>query len=203
MTTTPPPRRRPPPGASGEFVRSAGFAAAKGAGLVALAVIIGIVLLQVVDDGSSGPVVDGAVDIPETTATSGPDATTDTTTSTSPTPPAHSPEEVRVLVLNGGAPSGSAGRMSDTLRSSGYVNQPVAAGDDNEDREGNAVMCREGYEGDAEALSIAVGPGTLVVPFREPPPPSSDQADCVVIVGSPVDTTATTTAAAATTAAPG
>lgn len=171
--------------AGGDFARSAGFAAAKGAGLIAAAVIAGIVLLQVVDDGSSGPVSADDDGTPaSTTTTIGPDDTSPTTTGGSDTPE-RAAEEVRVLVLNGGAPSGSAGNMSEQLRSVGYVNQPVQAGDDDQDREGNAVMCNEGFDREAETLAIAVGPGTQIVPVREPPPPDSDQADCVVIVGAP------------------
>jgi hypothetical protein len=168
----------------GDFARSAGFAAAKGAGLIAAAVIAGIVLLQVVDDGSSGPVSANDDDTPADTTTTSEPVDTSPTTGGNDTPErAH--EEVRVLVLNGGAPSGSAGNMSDQLRAVGYVNQPVQAGDDDQDREGNAVMCNEGFDREAETLAIAVGPGTQIVPMREPPPPDSDQADCVVIVGAP------------------
>lgn len=172
---------------SGEFARGASFAAAKGAGLVGLAVIVGIVLLQVVDDGTSGPVVSaGDGDAAATTTTTPSEATT--TTTTVPTP-ARPPEEVRVLVLNSGGPSGSAGNMSTALQDIGYVNQPVpASNDDAPDRVGNAVMCRDGFESEAEALANVAGQGeepAEVVPFRDPPPPESDQADCVVLVGSP------------------
>ena len=41
------------------FGRSVAFSAARGAALIGLAVIIGIVLLQVIDDGTSGPIGDG------------------------------------------------------------------------------------------------------------------------------------------------
>ena len=37
------------------FGRSVAFSAARGAALIGIAVIIGIVLLQVIDDGTSGP----------------------------------------------------------------------------------------------------------------------------------------------------
>jgi hypothetical protein len=186
------PRRGAPGSGSGEFARSAGFAAARGFALIAIAVAIGVVLLQVVDDGTSGPADAGSEPTTETSA--GPSSSATTTTTAAAQEPARSPEEIRVLVLNGGAPSGSAKNVSDVLKGVGYVNQPVDPTDDDETRDGNAVMCRTGFDQEASMLALAVGTSTEIVPFRDPPPPSSDQADCVVIVGTPVSAGTTTPA---------
>ena len=54
------------------FGRSVAFSAARGALLIGVAVIIGIVLLQVIDDGTSGPIGDGgSVSAGGTTDTTG------------------------------------------------------------------------------------------------------------------------------------
>ena len=82
---------------------TAGFSAARGAALVAIAVIIGIVLLQAIDDGNDGPVGDGGTASTTTTTTptstdsSGSAARTTSTTKAAPLPPA----QVTVRVLNG------------------------------------------------------------------------------------------------------
>ncbi len=51
------------------FGRSVAFSAARGALLIGIAVIIGIVLLQVIDDGTSGPIGNGSVSAGGTTDT--------------------------------------------------------------------------------------------------------------------------------------
>jgi hypothetical protein len=163
---------------------STGFAVAKGAALIAFAIIIGIVLLQVVDDGSSGPVSTGTTESADTTTTTSSDSASTTTTAAAEGP-ARSPAEITVLVLNGGAPSGSAGQTSEELRSVGYVTQ-LPASDDDQNRDGNTVMCQEGFEREAQTLALAVGTGTPFEPMRDPAPPGSEDADCVVIVGRPV-----------------
>ena len=73
------------------FGRSVAFSAARGAGLIGLAVIIGIVLLQVIDDGTSGPIGDGgssaaAGGTTNTTAATSASSSTSTTTTTAATP---------------------------------------------------------------------------------------------------------------------
>ncbi len=93
------------------FGRSVAFSAARGAALIGIAVIIGIVLLQVIDDGTSGPIGDGGnsaaaggnTNTTATTAGSGSSSTTSTTAANPVKPPA----QVAVLVLNG---SGRPGR---------------------------------------------------------------------------------------------
>ena len=167
-----------------DVVRGAGANMAKGIGLIAVAVIIGIILLQIVDDGS-GPAAQPTSDKP-TTTTKATSTTKPTATTTKATTPAKAPAQVRVEVVNAGAPTGAAKNMSTALKSKGYTNQPNqptdwAAGK----RAGNVVMCKSGFEREAAALAAAVGAGTKTAAFpTSNPPPSSANVDCVVAVGS-------------------
>jgi len=170
-----------------DVVRGAGVQLAKGAGLVLVAIIIGIVLLQVVDDGTSGS-VSGATSKPSSTTVkptpTSPNTAT-TTTTKKPTTPAKPPEQVRVVVLNAGAKTGSARTMSQSLRTKGYTNQPNQATDwPNKNQTGNTVMCKGTFDREAASLAVAVGAGTKTVAFPTPPPPSSNNVDCVVAVGA-------------------
>jgi hypothetical protein len=166
--------------------RGAGFAAAKGAGLIGLAVIIGVVLLNVVDDGDTNQGSNGSGSSDATTTTT--EASTDSTepqTDTTDTVAAKTPGELAVLVLNGGAPQGSAKEMSDNLRLSEYTNQLQASDWPDRAQAGNVVMCKPGFDQEAAALATAVGEGTPVEAFADPAPPGSEAADCVVVVGTP------------------
>jgi membrane peptidoglycan carboxypeptidase len=167
--------------------RGASFAAAKGAGLIAVAVIIGVVLLNVVDDGDTNQASNGSGSGSETTTTNaGVTETTEATTdTTADSVPAKTPAELSVLVLNGGAPQGSAKEMSDNLKLSGYTNQLQAADWAGRQQAGNVVMCKAGLDQEAAALATAVGEGTPVEAFADPAPPGSETADCVVVVGTP------------------
>jgi LytR cell envelope-related transcriptional attenuator len=164
--------------------RGAGFAAAKGAALIGLAVIIGIVLLNVVDDGSDGPVADD--DTAATTTTGAPaDTTTPPETPTTVDEvPAKTPAELAVLVLNGGAPQGSAKSMADDLKVKGYTNSLPPSDWSGKNQTGNVVLCKPGLDQEAAALATAVAEGTPVEPFPDPAPPGSETADCVVVVGT-------------------
>jgi hypothetical protein len=159
----------------------AGFAAAKGAGLIGLAVIIGIVLLNVVDDGSNGPADNAAK--PAATTTTVAETTAPTTPTTADKVPAKTPAELAVLVLNGGAPQGTAKNMADSLKVKGYTNSLPPSDWSGHEQTGNVVMCKSGLDQEAAALATAVGEGTPVQPFADPAPPGSGNANCVVVVG--------------------
>lgn len=173
-----------PRGDDSVLARTAGFAAAKGAGIVAAAVLIGVVLLQIVDDGSSGPIGsgNGGGSKPAATTTTETRATNHTTTTTAAAAPAKTPDQVHVLVLNGGAPAGAAGDMSDALKNKGYTSQEPA-NDAGSNRTGNVVYCRAALQREASALAVAVGTETQVEDFPDPAPAHSETADCVVVVG--------------------
>ena len=49
-----------------------------------------------------------------------------TTSTTQPATPAKTPDQLKVIVLNGGAPTGAAAQLRTKLQTVGYTNQPPA-----------------------------------------------------------------------------
>ena len=171
-----------PSGGNGEFARGASAAAAKGAALIGLAVIVGVFLLQRTDSStarSSKPPVSAA----KTTTTV--QSTQPTASSTTvPLTPAKTPDQLKVLVLNGGAATGAAAQLRTSLQQAGYTNQPQASTWTGHSQTGKTVMCKPGFDREAVALSQQTAlQGATVVSFPTPAPPSSDGVDCVVVVG--------------------
>jgi len=161
------PRR---PRAQGSFSRSLAGAAARGTGLVALAVAIGIVLLQYSDDpapdrraAGRAPAADSPLAVPSTTTT---------------TAGARPPAEVRVLVLNASGRKGVAGEMAGRL---GVVGYKTLEPGNTAVRPETTVGCRPGFEREAAALVSATG-----VPAKTADPGAllPADADCVVVIGT-------------------
>ncbi len=176
---------RTPGNSSGDVARGAGFAAAKGVLLIGLAVVIGIVLLQQVDNDTKRPV--GAA---TTTTKSKPKTTTtvpsaESTTTTVPTTPAKAPAELRIIVLNGGAKSGEAAKMADSLKTKQYTSQPQDANNwTGHNQQGNSVLCKPAFQREAAALVLAVGQGTNAGAYPSPAPQViQSEVDCIVVVG--------------------
>lgn len=165
---------------SGDVVRGAGSAAVKGALLIGLAVIIGVFLLQRIDTGDNGPAKASTTKPTTSTTTTAPKSTT----TTAPATPAKTPEQLHIIVLNGGAPAGEAGRSSTSLRQAGYTNQDTANTWGGHSQQGDTVMCKSGLDREAAALAVAVGQGATVQAFPTPPPPYTDNVDCAVVVGA-------------------
>ena len=175
---------------------------ARGLAVLAVAVVIGFLLLLNVGvpgsaDDSSGP--SGTVDAsgldPDETDDPGTDdpATTDpvddpdaTTTSSTPDDAGpRQPSEVAVLVLNSGGPTGSAGGTSTTLSNAGY-NMGAA---DNAATRGAAetvVYFQEGFQVEADAVASVLGLGEDAVGAipETAPGPGADTADVVVVLGA-------------------
>jgi hypothetical protein len=173
-----------PSGGSGEFARGATAAAAKGAALIGLAVIVGVFLLQRVDTSTAGSSTTSAKPAKTTTTLQGPPKTT-TTVTTLPATPAKTPDQLKVLVLNGGAPTGAAKSLRTTLLQVGYTNQPQASTWTGHRQSGKTLMCRAGLDREKVALSQQTAlQGAKVVAFPTPAPPFSDGVDCVIVVGS-------------------
>jgi LytR cell envelope-related transcriptional attenuator len=166
------------------FGRSVAFSAARGAALIGLAVIIGIVLLQVIDDGTSGPIGDGgsvaAGGTSDTTSTAaGSDGSS--TTSTTAAAPVKPPAEVAVLVLNGSGRPGAATAQSNTLKAKGYQTLTPA---DAPARTGNIVYFKPGFDRECTTVSTSVDGAPKVEPIPDPAPTGSETASCVVILGA-------------------
>jgi hypothetical protein len=168
------------------FAQSVAFSAARGALLIGVAVVIGIVLLQVIDNDTTGPVGDGgdsagggAVTTTTTKATS-----ESTTTTTAANGGSRQPSEVSVLVLNGSGVSGAAAAMTQKIQSGGYqVLEPT----DTDAATGTTVYCTGGLDREASALAAAVGgdPPPSVEALPDPPPSGADSdANCIVVLGS-------------------
>jgi hypothetical protein len=153
--------------------------AVRGAGLVGLAVVLGIVLLQVVDKGpaGSGSTPAGTSATPTTTPTPTSAAAPGTS---QPSTTAKPRGEVRVLVFNSGAASGAAGNMTNKLRTLGYQLAPPA---NTNARRGTAVQCKQNFDKEAVQLQGDVGAGTTIEPFANPPLPETENVNCVVLVG--------------------
>src|SRR6187455_1688910 len=169
-------------GGRGDVARGAGYAAFLGAMLIGVAVIIGIVLLQIGDNDNNGP-----------SAGAQPTASTSTTTTTSPsttsttgssTTAARSPSQVHLIVLNGGAPTGEAAHTASGLKLKGYTSQDDANTWTDHEQSGNTVYCRAGLEREGTALATNVEGAKLSIPYPTPAPPFTDGTDCVVVVGS-------------------
>ncbi|MBW3557013.1 MAG: LytR C-terminal domain-containing protein [Actinobacteria bacterium] len=195
----------------GSFGRSAGGAAGRGIALLALAVLLGIILLNATDEDPPGTRVttgsQASVDDGDDEEGDDGEAAVASTTSVPPTTlPAHPPKEVKVIVVNASGVKGAAGKASDLLKPPGYnVLAPT-----NASRGETIVYFAPGYDADAAAVAAALGfPPASLKPLPTPPPiPDSKGAHIVVMVGAdqgsrfgaaPAATTTSTTAGATTT----
>ncbi|MGH8998846.1 MAG: LytR C-terminal domain-containing protein [Acidimicrobiia bacterium] len=168
----------------GSFAASMFGAAARGSGLIALAVVIGIVLLQVSDDSTEQ--ASGGRELGQPVGTEDPSpAEPSSTTTTGPvttTAMTLGPADVTVLVLNGSGRDLQAGPLSERLAVVGY--QTLEAGNAPL-RETSVVLCRPSHSGAADALVAATGLTAEVETLEDDSGfPGAAEADCVVVIGS-------------------
>ncbi len=169
-------------GRRGRRPATAGFSAARGALLVAVAVIIGIVLLQAIDDGNDGPVGDGgpASTTTTTTTSTSTDSSGSGSSTTSTTKAATlTPAETTVRVLNGSGVAGAAGSLTNTLKAKGYK---TLVASDAPTRSGTVVDAKAGRTTECTTVSGLV-PNSKVQAMPTPVPGGQD-ADCIVVIGS-------------------
>ncbi len=189
----------------GSFGRSAGMAAGRGAAVLVVAVVIGILLLNKVDDTPGRQVSAG-----DGGGGNGTEETTTTVPEAPPTTvPARPPGEVKVLSANGTKVRGAAGRVRDTLKAAGYnVLSPIET---KQPVETSVVFFAAGFDREAQAVAQALKlPPTSVQPLPAADAlPVSDLrgANVVAVVGAELarqvgasSTTTTTTRRTTTTA---
>ena len=160
--------------------------------LIAVAVILGLVLLwkgldttpgvavppEATDDGSAesvGMVEEGPADLPvedEPVAATTPAPTTTTTTTAVPAP-TRPPNQVRVLVANGSGVARGASTVTGVLSPAGYTTLPPANATPTDT---SGIYYRPSYSSDARAVMEIVAPGNpdLISPL---PPGGLDVPD--------------------------
>lgn len=166
------------------------MAAGRGALLLAVAVVLGVLLLNAADDtptrvGAGRDKGDG-------------DATTTTTQPVPTTVAVRPPREVKVLTANGTNVSGAAGKVSGGLRNLGYN---VLAPTDAKSAEVSSVYFTPGFEREAQAVAQALQlPPTAAKPLPKPAPVTDVRgANVLVVVGPDVAAKATQGATTSTT----
>lgn len=148
--------------------------------LIAVAVLIGVVLLAKGFSQEDGLVSTAAPDTDRTTTTTvaieGGGETTTTTAAANP------PASVSVLVANGSGTTGVAGTNADKLTGAGYTNvettnAPTTAK--------TTVYYGSGAQGDAGAVATALGLDQAVVTaLPSPPPVELAGATVLVVIGA-------------------
>lgn len=197
---------RRPAGARGRSADPSAGNSSRGVWLLAVAVIIGILILNRTDEGvSSGDV---RIEQPETTEAEIPTTTPAPATTSRPLRAA---ADVKVLAANGSNVSGLGRRAADRLKSRGYTNT-LAPTDTTREVPTTSIQFANDFEPEARAVAEALGlPATVVKALDSPPVSDTRGADVVVLIGpdlaGPLGASATaapaTTAAAAGTGAGG
>lgn len=168
---------------------------ARGAALVVVAVLVGLLLLR---NGIDTSEVVTASKGDDSSADAGADDATDDTVTTETTLPARSPAEVTVIVLNGTTVSGAAGKYSTAIGSAGY--QMLEAGDAPTKTPATQVFFTAGFEREAAAVALAAGAPATAAPALLPTPPPGEvgAANVVVVIGTDLASLTPTTLAAGT-----
>ena len=162
----------------GSFGRSAGGAAFRGAVLLALAVLLGTLLLQATDDdGDPFDQAAGGEETSQTTTTLGgeEEETTGTTV--------RSPAQVKVIPLNASGVSGVAAKAAAALERAGY--QVIPASNATDRATSSFVYFTPGFELEARQLAIGLGLAADAAVALPTPPPAPDLqgAEVVVLIG--------------------
>jgi hypothetical protein len=163
----------------GSFARSVGVHTARGALLIGIAVVLGIVLLQKVDSGKAPSTAVSAADSTTLPPTTAPPLTTTT----------RAPTQVKVLVANGTTTSGVALTAKNTIGQAGYnVLAPVDATAAAKATQANTrVFYAAGYDSEARKIAALLGltpaPQPLPMPTTAVPVSDLKAANVLVVIG--------------------
>lgn len=165
----------------GSFGRSAGGAMARGVALIAVAVLLGVILLRATDgpEPFAGTPVEADDDTDDTTDST---ATPGETTPTPAPPAAHDPATVTVLVANGAGIQGLATRIADQLEAANYV--AAEPGNTRAPADESAVFYTPGYDADAAAIAALLSPAPATAPLPDPPPVDDMKGAQVLVVAA-------------------
>jgi LytR cell envelope-related transcriptional attenuator len=167
---------------------------------LAIAVLLGVFVLNQTDPGSSASQSTEDVDeLTSTTEVSDEPSTLVPTTAARAVRPA---AEVKVLPANGSGVAGLGGRIADRLKGRGYTNT-LAATNTTREISSSSVEFNGDFEPEARAVAEALGLSATVVKALDSPPVADTRgADVVVLIGpdlSAAGGTTTTTGRGTTT----
>lgn len=185
----------------GSFGRSTGIQAGRAALLIAVAVVIGLLLLRHSPGGASTPISVGTGETTSSlsqTSTSlgiggtGPGTTAKPLTTTSTTPQ-RAPQDIKVLVANGTSTAGLASRVSNIVHAKGY--NTLASTNSTQRPAASIVYFQPSYGSDAAALAAKLSlPAAAVQAMPQPPPVSNlNSANILIVVGPDLVNAASTT----------
>jgi hypothetical protein len=174
------------PSPEGGFARSAGGAMMRGVALIAVAVVLGIVLLQATDgpDPLTTATDDTSrVEERETPATSVPDdGGDDSPTTTEPPPATVDPSTITVLVANGsGGVAGLAAAVTEVVAGAGYETAPPT---NSGAVDASVVYYAPGFQDAAANVAQLFDPTPEVSPLPDPSPVSDLRGANVVVIAS-------------------
>ena len=192
--------RRPDRGARRAPSGAGASTGARGAVLLAIAVVLGIVLLNAFDRVPSSVDVDSILEgLGTSTTVEGGPADTTAPVVTSTTRAARAPGDVTVLVANGTDVRGLAGLTANARK--GIGDNTLSPSDTSRPVDVTKVQFSPGFEaeGRAVATSLQLPPTAVEAATPANPPPVADTlgANVVVVLGADVTQRATTTTAAA------
>ena len=193
--------RRPDRGARRGPSGAGASTGARGAVLLAIAVVLGIVLLNAFDRVPSSVDVDSIDGLSTSTTKAAGPAVTAAPVVTSTTRPARAPGDVTVLVANGTDVRGLAGLTANALKGIGY--NTLSPSDTSRAVDVTKVQFSPGYDVEARAVAATLGVAPTAVEAASPgnAPPVADTlgANLVVILGADIPRTTTTAAGGAST----
>ncbi len=172
--------------------------------LLAVAVILGVVLLQKYDTGIDPGGATAAVGAQSTTSTTRKLTLTTVGASTTTTIRARAKADVKVVVANGARVSGLAGTVTTTLKNAGYTPLPAADATGSATVDKTSIQYADGYEAEARDVAAALGQPPTVVAKLSPTVPVAaadlSAANVAVVLGTDfVSTTSSTPGASSTT----
>lgn len=169
--------------------------------LVAIAILVGFLLVMVVDsDSSTGKTASATQSTITTTTVVAADneqSEESTTTTTRAVANTQAPSGVSVLVLNGSNIAGVAGKVSNAIQEADF--ETLTPGNDSDKDVGTVVYYKSGFQNDAKQIAQNIVPGVLkeleisqsvkTATFPDSAPSSWDQenlvgANIVVVIGN-------------------
>jgi len=184
----------------GSFGRSTGIQAGRAALLIAVAIVIGLLLLRHSPASGAGtPISVGGTTTSTLSQTSssvsgggGPGTTARQQTTTS-TAPQRAPQDIKVLVANGTSTPGLAGKVSNIVHAKGY--NTLASTNSTQKPAASIVFFQPSYGNDAASLAAKLGlPAGAVQAMAQPPPVSNlNNANILIVVGPDLANAASTT----------